>query len=197
MIDVSIAILAGGLSTRMGTDKGLVMLGDKPLIAHVIHRLSVLNVPMMIIANQLEAYHAFGIPVYRDVLAERSSLGGIYSALHHSSTRYTLCVACDMPFINPVLISEMIKRSAGYDAVVPQIGEHPQGLHSLYSKTCLTTIQQQIEHHNFRVRDLFALLNTCWMGEDLIRQFDPQLDSFMNINTPEAILLATQKMHLA
>jgi len=184
---VSIAILAGGQSSRMGQDKSFVKLADKPLIAHVIERVQTLGLPIMIIANQPEAYQVFGLPVFTDVLPNRSSLTGLYSALHHSPSNYTLCVACDMPFLNPNLLNYLISLCTNDDAVVPIFDGHPQGLLAAYRKTCLEPMRQQLEQNHLKIRDLYALLQTRWVDETSLRQYDRDLNSFVNVNTPEVL----------
>ncbi|MBI1281867.1 MAG: NTP transferase domain-containing protein [Anaerolineaceae bacterium] len=184
---VSIAILAGGQSTRMGQDKSFVELRGKPLIAHVIKRVSELSLPVIIIANRLDAYQVFGLPLFTDVLPDRSSLAGLYSAIHYSRTEYTLCVACDMPFLNVSILEKLISLRAGYDAVVPIINQHPQGLHAVYRKTCLEPMLREIQQNHLRIRDFYALVKTHYVDETVLRQYDPELKSFMNVNTPEIL----------
>lgn len=186
--NVSIAILAGGLSIRMGRDKSFVELAGKPLIAHVIEQVSQLALPIMIITNQAESYQAFGLPLFADVLPSRSSLTGLYSALYHSASTYTLCVACDMPFLNPNLLTHLIRLCEGYDAVVPILDGHAQALHAVYNKTCLAPLRQQYEQNRLRIRDLYPQISTCWVDEITLRKHDPHLTSVVNINTPEALL---------
>ncbi len=192
---VSVAILAGGQSSRMGRDKSFMELIGKPLIAHVIEQVRQLSLPMMIIANQPEAYQTFGLPVFTDVLPNRSSLTGLYSAIYHSSSDYTLCVACDMPFLAPKLLDYLISLCTDYDAIVPIIDNHPQGLHAIYRKTCLAPMLKQLEQNRLRIRNLYALFNTFRVNEDTLRQYDNNLDSFINVNTPEALVLASEKLN--
>jgi molybdopterin-guanine dinucleotide biosynthesis protein A len=184
---VTVAILAGGLSSRMGSDKSFVQLGGKPLITHVIEGVSHLSTHVMIIANQPAAYAVFGLSVFTDVLPDRSSLAGLYSAVYHSPSDYTLCVACDMPFLNPALLNYMIGQRSCYDAVVPLVGGYPQGLHALYRKTCLVPMRQQLEENQFRVQDLYEQVNTRWVDEETARRYDCDLASFINVNTPGAL----------
>ena len=92
-----------------------------------------------------------------------------------------------MPFLNLQLLNYLIGLRRGYDAVVPLIGEHPQGLHAVYHNTCLATMRQQIEQNQLKIRDLYSLINTYWVGEDTLRQFDGGLSSFVNVNTPEVL----------
>ena len=78
----SLAIIAGGQSRRMGRDKAFVELGGKPLIEHVIQRSADLGqAETIIITNKPAQYAHLGLPMYRDVLPDKGSLGGIYTAL--------------------------------------------------------------------------------------------------------------------
>ncbi|MBZ0289684.1 MAG: molybdenum cofactor guanylyltransferase [Anaerolineae bacterium] len=193
--EVTIVILAGGESSRMGRDKSFVELGGKPLIAHVIERVSQLGLPILILANESEPYQAFGLPVRTDVFPLRSSLNGLYSALMHSPSEYTICVACDMPFLNPQLLAYLISLREGYDAVVPVVGGHPQGLHAVYRKNCLDVMRGQLEQNHLRIRDLYERFKTRRVDEDDMRRFDKDLTAFENVNTPEALRAAELSLH--
>jgi molybdopterin-guanine dinucleotide biosynthesis protein A len=192
--DVSVAILAGGLSSRMGRDKGMVELAGKPLIAHVIEQVSRLSLPIILIANQPERYSFLGLPVLPDVFPERSSLNGLYSAVCHSQSDYTLCLACDMPFLNPALLAYLLSLRAGWDAVVPLVEGHPQALHALYRRTCLAPMRRLLEQNRLKIRDLYADVHTRWLGEDALRRYNPDLTAFENINTPDALRTAESRL---
>jgi molybdopterin-guanine dinucleotide biosynthesis protein A len=192
--DVTIAILAGGLSSRMGSDKGLVELAGKPLIVHVVEQVSRLSLPIILITNQPERYSFLGLPILPDIFTERSSLNGLYSAVFYSRSDYTLCLACDMPFVNPALLEYLLSLRAGYDAVVPLVGGHPQALHALYRRTCLAPMRRLLEQNRLKIRDLYAEVHTRWLDEDALRQYDPALTAFENINTLEALRAAESKL---
>lgn len=81
---MSAAILAGGQPRRMGTDKSFIVLDGKPLIGHVIDRLKPLAIPMIIITNQPEKYAQFALPLFEDVIPNKGSLGGLYSAVTYT-----------------------------------------------------------------------------------------------------------------
>ncbi len=109
MSTLTVAISAGGKSSRMGTDKSFVPLLGKPMIERVIERVSSLGQnETILITNRPDEYAYLKLPMFSDVLPEKGSLGGIYTALHYSTSEYTLCVACDMPFLNPKLLRYMI-----------------------------------------------------------------------------------------
>lgn len=185
--DVSVAILAGGQSRRMGTDKSFIQLDDKPLIQHVFDRVSALNLPVTIIANLRERYLSFGVPVYADVLPGKGSLGGIYTALRYSPTPFVLCVACDMPFLNPELLSYLIGLRESYHAVVPLVNGERQGLHAIYNRDCMRSIEKQLERDDLRIHNLFRRIRTRVVTQSSIAAIDPQFRSFVNLNTPNDI----------
>lgn len=147
---VTVAILAGGQSRRMGTDKSFVLLDGRPLIEHVIERAGALGYPVILIANHVERYRQFGLPVYADVISGAGSLGGLYSALAHSRSDHTLCLACDMPHINPRLLAYLLTLRGAADAVVPCVNSLLQPLHAVYHRRCLPVLRQRIERVGWR-----------------------------------------------
>jgi molybdopterin-guanine dinucleotide biosynthesis protein A len=192
---VTVAVLAGGQSRRMGTDKSFVLLDGQPIIQHVIARVRALRLPVILIANDAARYGGLGLPLYGDVFPGSGSLGGVYSALHHSGAPYTLCVGCDMPLLAPALLRFLIDQRHGYDIVVPMVGGRPESLHAVYSQRCLPVMRQQIEQQQLKINRVHDLMHTLRLEEAALRPFDPALRSFMNINTPDD--LARIRQHLS
>lgn len=191
---VAVAILAGGQSRRMGTDKSFVLLDGQPIIQRVIARVRALELPLLLIANDAARYGGLGLPLYGDVLPGSGSLGGVYSALYHSPAPYTLCVGCDMPLLEPALLRFLIAQRQGYDIVTPVVGGRPESLHAVYSQSCLPVMRQQIEQQQLKINRVHDLLHTLRVEEAALRRYDPALRSFMNVNTPDD--LARIRQHL-
>src|SRR5574341_922701 len=120
---ISVAILAGGKSSRMGTDKSFVRVLGRPLIEDVLAQVSGIGAETIIITNRGDDYRTLGLPLFADVLPDKGALGGIYTALHSSSQPHTLCVACDMPFVVRPLLDYLISLipEANADAIVPRL----------------------------------------------------------------------------
>jgi len=125
MTSVSIAILAGGQSKRMGTDKSLLVMRGVPILSHVLTQTGKLGLPITLVTNSPEKYADYNVPMIADILPGNGSLGGLYTAIASSSADYTLCVACDMPFLNAELLRDLIERRATWDVVVPRINGYP------------------------------------------------------------------------
>ncbi|MGQ9889958.1 MAG: molybdenum cofactor guanylyltransferase [Aggregatilineales bacterium] len=180
---VTIAILAGGQSRRMGTDKSFVLLNGKLLLQHVIDRACQLETPLILIANDIERYQQLGLPVYPDVLPGAGSLGGLYTALTYSRTDYTLCLACDMPQVNPALLRYLITLKDSYDAIVPRVNGVAQSLHAIYHQRCLPIMREHIQQGKLKISRVIDLLNTRFVDDAELHRIDPDSRSFMNLNT--------------
>lgn len=185
--DVTVAVLAGGQSSRMGREKSFVPLKGKPMIAHTLARVQQLNLPVIVITNQPDSFRQFKLPLYGDVQPLRGSLVGLHAALYHSRADYTLCVACDMPLLNVDLLSQLITLRQGHDAVVPMPAGRAEPLHALYHRRCLHVMERQLQNGEMHITRLYQHLNVRYMTEDEIRVFDPDLRSFTNANTPQEL----------
>jgi len=185
-----LAILAGGQSRRMGIDKSFAILHKKPVFEHVLARVEPLDFPIILITNKPDQYRQYALPMFSDVLPGKGALGGLYTAIQSSQTEYTLCVACDMPFLNTALLSSMIDVCAGWDIVIPRIGGLPEAMHAIYRKTCLEPIQSQIDQGNLKASGFFEQMVVKYMEEAEIRRLDPDLRSFINLNTPDDLASA-------
>ncbi|MHB1361351.1 MAG: molybdopterin-guanine dinucleotide biosynthesis protein B [Thermoleophilia bacterium] len=179
----SIAILAGGESTRMGANKALQDLGGKPVIAHVIDSLAPLAGDIYLVARDVGAYERFRLPICADQYDVRSSMVGIYSALAASRNQYCFTVACDMPFTEPGLVRMLASLASGHDAAVPVSRRGREPLHAVYSRRCLEPMRRQIEAGDLSVSRLLDGLDVRYVEADEMAPLC-QLDMvFLNVNT--------------
>ena len=186
----SVAVLAGGQSLRMGQDKSFVTLAGRPLVEHTLERVARLGLPVHIITNLPERYAQYGLPMFADVIPAKGSLGGLYTALTYSSTAWTLCVACDMPFLNEALLEDLLARRDICDAVVPVVAARPQSLHAIYHQRCLGSIHDALVRDDLKIQRLFGRISVHFVAEAHLRAFDPDLRSFVNVNTPDELARA-------
>jgi molybdopterin-guanine dinucleotide biosynthesis protein A len=103
--NITAFILAGGLSSRMGTNKALLQLGGKSLIQIFIDLLDPLFVEVEISSNEPQLFHFTNKEIIKDLIPGRGPLGGIHSALTFTTSDRNLIISCDMPFINKELIN--------------------------------------------------------------------------------------------
>ncbi len=182
----SLAIIAGGQSRRMGRDKAFVHLAGKPLIEHVIERSAELGQDETILITNMPAQYAhLGLPMHRDILPNKGSLGGIYTALVQAQCPDVLVLACDMPFVNSDLLRYMADQiRADIDIVAPRVDCYPQGLHAIYKKTCIAPIANQLAADRLKIIRFYDQMRVRYLDETEYAAFDPLGRCFANLNTP-------------
>jgi molybdopterin-guanine dinucleotide biosynthesis protein A len=187
-MSLSVAITTGGKSTRMGRDKAFVELDGRPLIEHVIHRVSLLEPSeVILITNQAEPYQYLGLPTFPDILPDNGALGGLHSAIYHSTQDFVLVVACDMPFLNPDFLKSMQAQLDDCEALVPRKEGIPQCFHAFYNKSCLPVLERQIHLKQLKINKVYQQLKT--------RFLDAQEGlSFYNVNTLMELAMAQEIM---
>jgi molybdopterin-guanine dinucleotide biosynthesis protein A len=184
MIDtVTAVILAGGKSSRMGTDKALLEFHGKPLVQIILDRLQPLFTRIMLSVNSPETLEQFSIDRVVDRYPETGPMGGITSVLESGEERI-FCIACDMPFLNRMLI-EYLCSLQDCDAVVPVWKSRLEVMHSIYTKAVLAPFQRLLERQQFRIAGAFPEVKVRYVQDEEIRRIDPEGASFRNLNTPE------------
>jgi molybdopterin-guanine dinucleotide biosynthesis protein A len=169
-------ILAGGNSSRMGEDKGLMLLDGKPMIEHVIDIVNGIVENIIIISNNKE-YEQFGYPVYEDEVKGKGPLGGIYTGLQQASTQLSLVLSCDIPYVNANLLNLLISHSEGYDITIPAKDEVTHQLMGVFSKRCLITFKNALDDNDLKLISVFNKLKLNIVDAN---QFSERL--FTNVN---------------
>jgi molybdopterin-guanine dinucleotide biosynthesis protein A len=187
MSDVTIAIMAGGQSSRMGRDKSFVEVDGQPMIERVRDRVADLGEELILITNKPDAYAHLGLPMFGDVYPDHGPLGGIYTAVYHAGHPHTLVVACDMPWLNRDLLRYMLAQRHSADVIVPRWAKFPEPLHAVYSKACREPIKEKLLAKRLKITGFFAQVDVHFVERETIAQFDPHGRSFVNVNTPEEL----------
>ena len=192
---ISIVIQAGGQSSRMGKDKGLVELCGKPMILNIIERLEIFADEMIITTNHPTKYQQFGPRLVEDIFKDYGALAGLHTALDAAKNDTVFVIACDLPYVNTNLFKFMKNtfEAKSVDVVIPrtEIGYEP--FYAFYRKsTCLPLVSDAILSGKRRLISWFESASIHTIYEDDLRIFDENLDSFTNINTPEELLKAEE-----
>lgn len=173
-------ILAGGKSSRMGTDKGLMLFKGKAIIEYVIEQLQPAVNKVTIVSNNPE-YEKFGFEVIADLIKETGPAGGIYTALNHTDTALNFIVSCDMPFISKEAIEFMFQNKGKSQIILPVRQGKMEPLFGIYSKDCLLKWHELMEGGVIKLQEMVTnfQLNKIEVNNNV--QFSDSL--FMNINT--------------
>ncbi|MCE5207709.1 MAG: molybdenum cofactor guanylyltransferase [Chloroflexi bacterium] len=184
----SISIQAGGQSTRMGSNKALILFEGLPLVQRVLVRVRLLSADVFVTTNSPDGFPDLGTVLYRDVYSEACALCGLITAFHYAQNDVVAVVACDMPFIVPALIAAECELllNMGVDAVIPRTRNGLEPLLAAYRvSTCQPAATEALKAGKRRMISWFDSVKIHEIGEDVIQLFDPDMRSFININTLE------------
>jgi molybdopterin-guanine dinucleotide biosynthesis protein A len=191
----TIVIQAGGESRRMGKDKGLVEFRGQPLVVHVLSRVASLADEILVTTNNPHGYFFLDLPLVPDLLQGHGALGGLYTALSAARNPLVGVVACDMPFVNPGLLSagrDLLVNSEA-DLVIPRTSQGLEPFHAVYRRrTCLPAVESALKAGKRRVDAWFPQVVVRYLTQEEIQRHDPQGWAFFNINTPADLEEAKQ-----
>ena len=169
---VSVSILAGGRSARMGRDKSLLRLGGRTLLGHARALAKELNLPVRVIR--------------RDLVPRCGPLGGIFTALKTSRANAELFLACDMPFVSAELLRRLLAalktRRAAF-TVANGVAGFPFGLRA----ECLPIVEKQIRAREFSLQSLARVLRAA-----RVSPLRGHRNALLNVNTPQDLTAALE-----
>ena len=171
-------ILAGGKSSRMEQDKGLMLFDGKPMIEYSIALLKPMVDELLIISNNSD-YEKIGYPVYADLVTDKGPLSGLYTGLYYSSTETNIVLSCDVPFVPEELMSFLLSSHQNNQITIPENNGRTHQLIGVFSKSCEANFALSLEKDELKLLDAFKNLNLNVVDAN---QFDAQL--FKNINSP-------------
>ena len=177
---ITAIILAGGKSTRMKTEKGLVSFRGKMIVEHVIEALNKITHHIIIVTVN-PAYEQFGFPCFEDEMQNKGPLGGIYTGLVHSTAQKNLVVGCDMPLISVNVLSDLVNNSSDEDVLLTEHLGKAEPLCSVYDKNCIPHFKSLLEQNHLKITDALKGLTTRVTSFDKEEWFKG--NEFTNINS--------------
>jgi molybdenum cofactor guanylyltransferase len=186
-INVTGILLAGGKSRRMGEDKRYLVVGEQTLLERGLGVLRSIFQEVLVVIAQDSPPLDVTATVVRDLVPDCGSLGGLYTGLTRATTPYIFIVACDMPFLDPAVISQFISHTVTEDIVMAKLATRLHPMHALYGKRCLPVVEQMISARQLRIQDMVshASLRIRYITEADLFTIDPSGRSFQNVNTPD------------
>ncbi|WP_112480086.1 molybdenum cofactor guanylyltransferase MobA [Vibrio variabilis] len=186
-------ILAGGQASRMGgNDKGLIEFNGRPLIEHVIERLSAQTDDITINANRNQERYQQYAPVISDSYPDYPGpLGGIHAGLKDSNSDWVGFVPCDSPFIDAAVVERFCQSvTEQSDILVAHDGDFHQPVFTMFHKRVLPKLEAFLERGDRKIILLYKECHTDYVD------FSDSPECFVNLNTPEELAkLATSNDH--
>lgn len=175
-------ILAGGRGMRMGgVEKGLLLQGGEPMIAHAIRRLRPQVGALMISANrERERYEAFGLPVVPDTLPDVGPLGGVLAALLQWNGALLASAPCDSPSPPADLVARLraAVEDSGAPAATVRAGGRVHPVFALYRGETVVPLERYLTGGR---RSVLGFLEE--IGAVVVDFEDA--GAFGNVNTPD------------
>ncbi|MGH2510230.1 MAG: molybdenum cofactor guanylyltransferase [Ktedonobacteraceae bacterium] len=186
-------ILAGGRSRRMGTNKALLPVPgstSRTFVEQLATLLAVLCPEVLLVARDetsgqeyASLSHTWRI-VY-DHLPDQGPLMGLASGLQATTCSHALVVAVDLPWVQPALLAWLSAYPRTDELLIPHVQGIPQVLLARYPRAILPMIETCLHAGRRDPRALLDLVPVRFLPEEQLRVADPELRSFMNVNTPE------------
>lgn len=188
---ITIAIQAGGRSSRMGQDKGLALLAGKPMIEHVLARVAGLGQEILITTNNPAGYAYLGLPMAGDAEPGAGALPGLYTALSAARAETVLLLACDMPFVNRALLVYLLSLADQADVIVPYWQDQYQTMHAVYARDPVrAAVAVALARGQKRMIGFYDQVRVRAVAAAEITPFDPDGLTFFNANTPAELAAA-------
>lgn len=175
---MQVSILCGGKSSRMQSEKGLVLYQKKPFIEHIIAAVLPISRTILLITNTND-YDYLKYPKINDIVINKGPIVGIYSALANSKTELNLILSCDIPLISTEILLELIhKHDDNFDVSVFADDHRTHPLIGIYSKKIVPILEKSIEANDLKLMHLLSKVK-----HQLIPVANEQSKLFKNINS--------------
>ena len=189
----SAVILAGGFSRRFGSDKALVVLAGKPLVLHVINRVSKAVDEVLVVVSSKEQKNKF-----ETILGEKtnllidkndsqSPLVGAVTGFESSKGEYSLLLPCDTPLVSTQIVQFLLDVCINRRAAIPRWSNgYIEPLQAVYhTESALTAAKTALRHGKLNMQSMIDnLTGVRYVSTMVLEQMEPELLTFFNFNTP-------------
>ena len=176
-------IIAGGKSSRMGSDKGFLKLNGSTFVSHIIEALKPMVNEIIVVSNNSD-YDVFNLKRVNDIIEDAGPLAGLYTGLFHSKTEFNLVLSCDIPFINTAVLKQLIEGfDDDFDAIQLQSQDKTMPLIAMYKRQCMHQFLKLLQNDKRRLRIAVEQLHTKTIT------IDSEWDQYVeNINTMDQLI---------
>lgn len=182
-------VLCGGESRRMGQPKAWLAFEGETLLQRVLNRLGESADPIVVVASPDQKLPPLpsGTLVARDPIAHQGPLRGLQVGLSalRSKVSAAYVTSCDVPFLRSELVGYLQHQLGAHDLVVVKDSQFIHPLNAVYRTELEERISGLLDIGKRRPRDLIEAVRANLIGIESLREVDSELESFININTPE------------
>ena len=191
-------ILCGGKSSRMGTSKAMLPVGDELMLQRVVRILGEEVQPLVVVAAVDQELPALPdeVQIVRDSQPGRGPLQGLRDGLSAlpDGVEAAYATSCDVPLLKREFVRRMIDSLGEDEIAVPRDGKFHHPLAAVYRTSIVPKIDQLLEEDRLRPVYLFESCDTREIEVEELRSADAHLASLLNCNTPEDYQAALEKL---
>lgn len=181
MSEITGIILAGGKSERMGTDKGLLVLNGKTFISHIYDAMKPIVGDNIMVVSSNADYDTFGYNRIEDLIADKGPVGGLYTALKQSKTKFNLVLSVDVPLVSTELLAWLLENHhESYLMTQVQSNDKASPLIAVYDRAVRIPLGERLAGNQLKLRGLLEEIN--YQTLDIPEKWNNQIK---NINTDE------------
>lgn len=185
MKKINAVLLAGGESSRFGSDKALIPFAGMTLIEYIYHKLKRNFAEVIIIAPQKRYSFIKGAEIKEDLYQDKGPLAGIYTGLLYSEAEYNFICGCDMPFLTSSyfdFLKEILLKNHSKEIIVPEHGAYFEPLAALYNKSLLAAVRANIKADNLRLKSFYQQSSLKIIKEEVLKKKFNLERLFFNLN---------------
>jgi len=179
------AVLVGGSSTRMGTDKALIEIDGTPMAQRCTQALAAAGLsPVLIVGGEPRSFEGWDAVHVDDQWAGEGPLGGIISAFRSVDTDLLMVVPCDLVNPSAEAIALMIEMVGSHDVAVPIIDGRAQWLFSIWQRRALSVLEAEFSGGTRSIRSAVSALDLC---RAVVHRATDEPDPYLDADTPDQL----------
>jgi molybdenum cofactor guanylyltransferase len=169
----------------MGADKASLPFGDETMLGRITRIVRTLTDDVIVVGRRDQ-----DASTVHDATEDQGPLAGIATGLAASRTDLNIVIACDMPLIRTAVLQRLVEAIDGHDACVAMVDGHATALCGVYRSRIAGEAQALLDSGERRVMRLLDQVKTKRVDAGLLRDIDPDLETFLSVDTPEKYALA-------
>lgn len=187
-------ILAGGKNSRLpGKKKTFHHIGESTMLERLCTLFSKVFKETIIVVNDPKAFMGLDMMVVTDIIPARCVLAGLHAGLFYASYPFAYVTACDIPFASEKVIRYLVDQAApGDHVVIPRTDDGLEPLSAVYSKACIPLIEESLKNNILMIKKFYKKNHVKEVPVSVLRQLDPEMAFFFNVNTPVDLEKARQ-----
>jgi molybdopterin-guanine dinucleotide biosynthesis protein A len=185
-------ILANEAPRHSDKDRtAFVEVGGRKVLDWLVDLLGPLFKEIIVVAQEPLAYMGWDVSIVRDGSHSPNALTGLHAGLFASGNPHALATTCDMPVLQPQIVQLLLDTTAPrWDAIVAATEAGIAPFPGVYSKRCVKLLETILADERLGLKTLIKQAHCTTVSIDAVRALDPELISFLNIQSTEQLAQA-------